>query len=125
MPPGTSRPCKMVVSKEYIAVKLLHDRVTEEIPEFNIAPTTLTNWIRNIGSKFKKNSNRLFLMERPSVKLKRTKFLREYHQHKGKHLYEPLFLDETWVFSKGNICKKTWQDGSENTAIAKTGEGCR
>ena len=57
---------KMVVSKEYITIKLLHDRVMEEIPDFNVGPRSLTNWIRKIGFKFKKNSNRLFLMEWPS-----------------------------------------------------------
>ncbi|KAJ3662385.1 hypothetical protein Zmor_006736 [Zophobas morio] len=55
---------KMVVSKEYITIKLLHDRVVEEIPYFNVGPRSLTNWIWKIGFKFKKNSNRLFLMER-------------------------------------------------------------
>ncbi|XP_063924730.1 uncharacterized protein LOC135138682 [Zophobas morio] len=73
----------MVVSKEYIIIKLLHHRVMEEIPDLMLV------------------------------------------LNRGKNLYEPFFLDQTWVFSKGSICKKTWQDGSVNTALAKTGKNCR
>ncbi|KAJ3634687.1 hypothetical protein MTP99_007633 [Tenebrio molitor] len=39
-------------------------------------------------------------------------------------LYQPVVLDETWVFSKGGN-RKSWQDGSMATTSKKTGDGCR
>ncbi|XP_063910421.1 uncharacterized protein LOC135127759 [Zophobas morio] len=34
---------KIVVSKEYITIKLLHDHVMEDIPDINVGPKSLTN----------------------------------------------------------------------------------
>lgn len=41
-------------------------------------------------------------MERPSITLKCTKFLRKYRENRNTFLHKPVFPDETWTFSKGN-----------------------
>jgi hypothetical protein len=63
-------------------------------------------------------------MERPCIQIKRRHFLRQYLRHKRMQLYQPVVLDETWVFSKGGN-RKSWQDGSMATTSKKTGDGCR
>jgi hypothetical protein len=96
----------------------------EENPDFKCCVKSIHTWVRQIGFKFRKNDNRKFLMERPCIQIKRRHFLRQYLRHKRMQLYQPVVLEETWVFSKGGN-RKSWQDGSMATTSKKTGDGCR
>jgi hypothetical protein len=65
------------------------------------------------------------LIEQPNIRLKRTKFLREYDKHETMPLpLKHVFIDETWIFSKGSH-RKRWQDGTLATSSKKCGEEYR
>lgn len=115
---------KMCAEKKHLTMKSLHSRFMEENPDFKCCVKSIHTWVRQIGFKFRKNDNRKFLMERPCIQIKRRHFLRQYLRHKRMQLYQPVVLDETWVFSKGGN-RKSWQDGSMATTSKKTGDGCR
>lgn len=86
--------------------------------------SSLHKCMKNIGFKYKKENNRTHLLELPNIRLKRLAFLRKYQQEKEDNNFEPVFLDETWVFSKGGD-RRVWQDGSKSTECKKSGSGVR
>jgi len=61
-----------------------------------------------MGFKFKKADGRRVIMEKPSIAAKRATFLREYMDLRNK--YKFVWLDETWIFQKGSMKSKSWQD---------------
>lgn len=61
-----------------------------------------------MGFKFKKADGRRVIMEKPSIAAKRATFLREYMDLRNKHNF--VWLDETWIFHKGSMKSKSWQD---------------
>jgi hypothetical protein len=63
-------------------------------------------------------------MDLPDIQIKRMKFLREYvtNLNLKKGGLTPVFIDETWIFSKGSL-RNSWQDDSNKTCYKKTGEG--
>lgn len=78
--------------------------------------------LKMMGFKYQKDNNRAYLMEQLHIKNMRIKFLREYMKLKTE--FDMVFIDETWVFSKGGS-RKSWQDGTAATSKPKSGEGTR
>ncbi|KAF2903699.1 hypothetical protein ILUMI_02494 [Ignelater luminosus] len=56
------------------------------------------------------------------TRLKHSKFLQKYVDHKASSLLTPVFLDETWCFSKGSMSRKSWQDGTNTTILKQIGK---
>lgn len=84
-----------------------------------------------MGFSYKKNNNRRGLCQLPHVKQKRVEFLRSFllnelnKNNPDKEYYEPVYLDETWIFLYGNHIY-SWIDESEFTVKhTKSGEGTR
>lgn len=78
-----------------------------------------------LGFKYKKDDNRRFLIEQTSIALHRTKFLRSYIDNLKTGQRQVIFLDETWIFAKGNP-RKSWQDSSIKSVKRQLGfEGKR
>ena len=115
---------KMCVRKKHVTAKTVHAQLREEFPDFECSVDSVRRWMLKIGFKYKKENNRQHLMEQPSIRLKRLQFLDSYRKIKNENIFNPVFLDETWVFSKGSD-RKTWQDESESTRCKKTGDGAR
>lgn len=115
---------KMFAAKEHVTIKSLHQRFSEEMPDIVCTPRSINTWIHKIGFKFKTGCNRKFLCEHPSIRMKRIAFLRHYAEEKKLKNYKPVFLDETWIYSKGGN-RKSWQDGTKATSSTKTGDGDR
>ncbi|KAJ3661523.1 hypothetical protein Zmor_005917 [Zophobas morio] len=68
-----------------------------------------------IDFKYKKDDNRIVLMEKPHIAGQRTRFLRKYKENlESDFKRDVIFLDETWIFSKRNAIK-SWQDGSSKS----------
>lgn len=73
---------------------------------------SLSRLLHHIGFKYKKEDNRRALMERPNIALRRAEFLRKYKANQNSTVKrQVVFLDETWIFAKGNT-KRSWQDES-------------
>lgn len=117
---------KMYAAKDHITIKTLRLRLIAEYGEdFSYSESTLNRWLLKIGFTWKKSNNRRFLMEKPDVQMKRTKFLSNFMANLNSDVpLNPVYLDETWTFSKGSH-RNTWQDNTLNTCSSKTGDGYR
>lgn len=115
---------KMYASKQHVTLNSLKQRFEQEIPDFSCSAPSIGKWIHKIGFRFKKEDNRMHLMELQHIRMKRVEFLRQYTLHKSMQIFQPVFIDETWVFGKG-ANRKSWQDGTHATTSKKTGEGTR
>lgn len=76
----------------------------------NSSDSSLNRLLHNIDFKFKKENNRRALQEKASIASMRCQFLRKYMENlqNGFSRYI-VFLDETWIFSKGSA-GKSWQN---------------
>lgn len=75
-----------------------------------ISRTSLHRVLPTIGFKFKKESNRRALVEKTNIAAMRGHFMRKYIENlKSPLSREVIFLDETWIYSKGSA-RKSWQD---------------
>lgn len=73
---------------------------------------TLRTLLLHLGFKFKIDDNRRSLMEKPEISAQRAEFLRKYMKNANSDYSRQLvFLDETWIFSKGSK-QRSWQDDS-------------
>lgn len=78
----------------------------------DISYGSLRTLLLHLGFKFKKDDNRRALMEKTNIAAKRSEFFRKYKDNKNSPFQRELvFLDETWIFSKGSQIK-SWQDDS-------------
>lgn len=83
--------------------------------------TSLRRLLHLLGFKFTKENNRRALMEKNDVAALRFSFLRKYQAILSCHLQRDIvFLDETWIFSKGSQTK-SWQD--DNIQSVRKPEG--
>ncbi|XP_071050804.1 uncharacterized protein [Onthophagus taurus] len=82
-----------------------------EIEKSNIVlgKTNLSKVLNDIGFHYKADSNRKALMEKTHIADLRLTFLRKYVENMNSLKRQVVFLDETWIFSKGT-CRKSWQD---------------
>lgn len=85
---------------------------------FNGCDASLWKVLQNIGFHFKKDDPKRALMELPHIALKRISFLQQYLRIKQEHIYQFVFLDETWIFQDGST-SKTWQDEHVKSVKAK------
>ncbi|XP_050306286.1 uncharacterized protein LOC126743300 [Anthonomus grandis grandis] len=91
----------MEVRKLYIVITLSEKHVT----------------IQPLGFKYKKDDNRRALMETPNIASMRAAFFKKYMENKHLEFTRQLvFLDETWIFSKGNKMK-SWQDENVKSVL--------
>lgn len=73
---------------------------------------SLSKIIKSLGFRYKKTQNRKCLCEMSHIVSKRHEFLRNYIKNLKSESPKPfVFLDETWIFSKGGE-KRSWQDNS-------------
>ncbi|XP_072398916.1 uncharacterized protein [Diabrotica undecimpunctata] len=117
---------RMFSKGEHVTLYTLKQKL-EEVDEINISIAALSRALKELKFRWVNCSvaNRKYLMEQPHVTLKRLQFLKAYKDNESS-LYplKPVFLDETWIFSKGGF-RKSWQDGSVNAVRKKNGEGVR
>lgn len=74
-----------------------------------ISNSSLNRTLHSIGFKFAKDGNRRALIEKTNIASMRLQFLRGYMNHLNNPLRQVVFMDETWIYSKGNP-GKSWQD---------------
>lgn len=115
---------KMYARKDKITVETIFRQFIEESPETKISKSSLYLGIKKMGFHFKKRDGRKQLLEMPGIRLKRILFLNKYHAAKSEKLFTPVFLDETWIFSKSGD-RRMWQDGTKHSDFKKTGSGTR
>lgn len=112
----------MRAAKQHITLDtLLSELRRKQLVE--IGRTSLWQLLKHMGFKYKMQNNRKFLCEQSSVVHKRIQFLRNYSQLK-KSGYQFVYLDETWIFSKGGN-KRIWQDDDIKSATNCNSQGKR
>ncbi|XP_050301777.1 uncharacterized protein LOC126739974 [Anthonomus grandis grandis] len=113
----------MYARKEYVILATIREKFREEIEYFEFSIDSLRRWINSIGFKWKKSNNRKYLMDLPNIVHKRINFLREYIKNRnvGPEGFTPVFIDETWIFSKGSF-RSSWQDDTKHTDSRKNSE---
>lgn len=80
----------------------------------DIGRNSLSSVLKQLGFKYHKTNNRKILCEQQHIVSKRWSFLRKYLANlKSENSKPVVFLDETWIFAKGNQTKYSWQDGSK------------
>lgn len=85
----------------------------------------MTRLLHSIGFSFKLEDGRRGLFEQEHIAASRATFLREYFRNKNDELYDPVFLDETWIFARGSV-KRSWYDSNKESIRKKPlGEGKR
>ncbi|CAG9821864.1 unnamed protein product [Phaedon cochleariae] len=73
---------------------------------------TLSKLLTNVGFKYKKEDNRRLLVEKTDISLMRAEFFRKFYENRNSSFPRQIvFLDQTWLFAKGNKMK-SWQDQS-------------
>ncbi|KAI4454381.1 hypothetical protein MML48_9g00004633 [Holotrichia oblita] len=99
----------MYEERKHITLHTLKDQLkTKEI--VSLSTKFLVTLLKDIGFKFRKDDNRRALVERHYVALMRSVFLKKYVDNLVSSTPRPVvFLDETWIYSKGN---KSWQNDS-------------
>ncbi|XP_050298346.1 uncharacterized protein LOC126737474 [Anthonomus grandis grandis] len=113
----------MYARKEYVILATIREKFREEIEYFEFSINSLRRWINSIGFKWKESNT---LMDLPNIVHKRINFLREYIKNRnvGPESFTPVFIDETWIFSKGSF-RSSWQDDTKHTDSSKNSEGHR
>lgn len=105
-------------TEKHVTLKLLNQELQEG--HILLSNSSLGKVLHDIGFKFKRESNRRALTEKTSIATTRLHFLRQYLTNKECGLREVVFLDETWIYSKGSA-RKSWQD--ENVKSVRKPEG--
>lgn len=91
--------------------------------EYNGSRSSLHVTLKEMGFTWKKANDRLLLMDKPDIVLKRLEFLRVYSDNVASAApLTPVFLDETWIFQNGSSIK-TWTNDSNPEAIPSRLQG--
>jgi len=87
---------------EHITIAKLNAEIKKK-EIMDLGKTSLRTVLMNLGFKYRREDNRRFLVEASNISSMRAVFFRQYMQNKNA-LYprQLVFLDETWVFSKGS-----------------------
>lgn len=109
----------MYKQKKHVTLCSLREELeAKEI--LQISTMSLRTLLLHLGFKYKAENNRKVLMERSNIVAKRSFFLRKYRANKvSSHPSSVVFLDETWIYAKGNA-RKSWQDDS-TASVRKPG----
>ncbi|KAK9737546.1 hypothetical protein QE152_g10609 [Popillia japonica] len=98
----------MYTEKKHVTLKTLNAEL-QNTGTLNIHISTLSRLLHHLGFKFKKDSNRRALQEKSDIAVKRVNFLRNYVNNANTLERDIIFLDETWIYSRGSV-RKSWQD---------------
>ncbi|XP_030760840.1 uncharacterized protein LOC115885944 isoform X2 [Sitophilus oryzae] len=121
-----TRIYSMYAAGEHITLQTLQANL-QNIDDVQLSLTMLGKGLKYLQFRWQscKHSNRKYLMEQPYIAQKRLQFLRQYKENQISDCsFRPVFLDETWIYSKGGF-RKSWQDGSLQTVRKTSGEGVR
>lgn len=111
----------LCAKKVTVTLKILQKELKDrEI--LHISLPSLSKLLKANGFKFKKECNRRFLCEQQNIVYKRVDFLKRYINHLDDGLRDTVFLDETWIFSRGTN-RRAWQDGSIKSVRKIRGSG--
>lgn len=106
----------MYAKKELVTFSSLKKMLNER-DLYSHSICSLRKLLISIGFEYRKDCNRRALMEQEHIRLARIKFLKEYHRNFISINLETVFLDETWIFSKGGQ-RRSWQD-SDPASVEK------
>ena len=107
----------MYKAKEVVTRETLNNKLKEK-EICDVGKTSLSKILRSLGFKYKRTDNRKVLCELSCVVGKRWKLLRNYIKNmKSENSRQVVFLDETWIFAKGNSDKCSWQDETKNCIL--------
>lgn len=107
------------VLEKHVTLRTLKDEL-ENKQLVEIGTTSLSVLLKEIGFKYKRDDNRRALTERLNITVARSVFLRKYIENLNSNFRRIVFLDETWIFSKGTKTK-SWQD--DNIKSVRKPEG--
>ncbi|CAG9814285.1 unnamed protein product [Phaedon cochleariae] len=78
---------------------------------------TLSKLLTNVGLKHKKEDNRRLLAEKMDISLMRAEFFRKFYENRNStYPRQIVFIDETWIFAKGNKMR-SWQIKVQNALV--------
>lgn len=102
---------KFIFSEKQVTINKLNEELRRrEIVDISYG--SLRTLLFSLGFKYKKDDNRRALMETSNIASMRAAFFRKYMENKNSQFPRQLvFLDETWIFSKGSKMR-SWQDDS-------------
>lgn len=102
----------MCAEKKHITLKVLLEEIRKK-EIFHLSLSSLNKLLKSIGFKYKRINNRKILCEKDSVVKLRTAFLRKFIQIQKEATFNNfVYLDETWIFQRGNHNMKSWEDDS-------------
>ncbi|KAI4463747.1 ig(immunoglobulin) and lrr(leucine rich repeat) domain [Holotrichia oblita] len=102
---------EMYKGKKHLTANSLQE-VLEHRNILQTSSTSLRRLLHLLGFRFKKDDNRRALVEKNDIAVLLFSFLRKYQTILTCSLQRDIvFLDETWIFSKGSQTK-SWQDGN-------------
>ncbi|XP_050508988.1 uncharacterized protein LOC126886178 [Diabrotica virgifera virgifera] len=102
----------MYKAKEHVTISAVLQKIKDK-ELCDISLTSLWRVLKHLGFRYKKTNNRQVLCELSNVVSKRWHFLRKFMNNKTSDSpRQVVFLDETWIFAKGNMSKSSWQDGT-------------
>ncbi|XP_050316224.1 uncharacterized protein LOC126750614 [Anthonomus grandis grandis] len=101
----------MYAQKKQVTIHMLKEELHQK-EILHISYGSLRTLLFNLGFKYLKDDNRRALMETTNISSMRAAFFRKYMENKNSPFARQLvFLDETWIFSKGSKMR-SWQDNS-------------
>ncbi|CAG9833274.1 unnamed protein product [Diabrotica balteata] len=113
----------MYKTKKHVTLESLKDNLVKK-QMFDGSTTSLWRVLKQLGFRWQKDSPRRGLMELPNIAVKRTLFLRNYIEEKEACLYKFVFIDETWIFQNGTICR-SWQNEDKRSVRTIKTDGKR
>lgn len=106
-------PVRIFVGQHITRASLI--QILKERDIFKGGITSLGKVLKDIGFRFKKDDPRRGLMELDHIALRRVEFLKKYVTNLRQNIpSEFVFLDETWIYENGTVCR-SWQDNSKNS----------
>lgn len=100
-------------------------KILREDEVFDFSRMGLQRLLPKIGFTYQIDNERRGLLEQPHISSLRATFLRQYMKSKEEKLFDPVFLDETWIFGRGSP-RKSWHDDHTKSIRKKPiGQGKR
>lgn len=115
----------MIAAHKYVTRQKLKEELhAKQI--IDLSNSTLGHLLKHLGFKFKRDSGRRYIMEKPDIVSKRIKFLRQYTENLlSETPLDVVFIDETWIFQNGSDIR-TWHDDNIKSVFnAKQSDGKR
>ena len=82
--------------------------------EFNYSRSTLFRLLHELGFKYQKRNNKVFIYERPEIIAHRNRYLRELMKIRAqKNPASIIYIAETWLNAHHSVCN-VWQDTMVN-----------